>query len=104
LCRTADDGVPPPPVGAPPAQVVPPGAKQIALQIEAHPSLLPSGRQLQVAAIDLTGLRVEIGKNRETFAFIDSFDRLICFSSKILEPLVVSRKITLSRPGSIDSR
>ena len=34
----------------------------------------------------------------------DSFDRSICFSSKILEPLVVSRKITLSRPGSIDSR
>jgi hypothetical protein len=54
--------VPPPPIQAPPTQVVPPGAKQIALQVEPHESLLPSGRRLQVAAADLTGLMIEIAR------------------------------------------
>ena len=54
--------VPPPPIQAPPAQVVPAGAEQIALQVEPHESLLPSGRRLQVAALDLPGLRVEIAR------------------------------------------
>jgi hypothetical protein len=54
--------VPPIPIQAPPTQVVPPGAKHIALQVEPHESLLPSGRRLQVAAADLTGLRVEIAR------------------------------------------
>lgn len=54
--------IPPPPIQAPPATVVPPGAEQIALQVEPHESLLPSGRRLQVAAMDLPGLRIEIAQ------------------------------------------
>eukprot|EP01043_Picozoa_sp_COSAG02_P029214 COSAG02_NODE_1808_length_10843_cov_4.345867_6_plen_284_part_01 len=48
-------------VEAPPQLAPPPGAKMFTLQIEPH-ALVPGGKRLQVAAVDLTGLRVEIGR------------------------------------------
>lgn len=54
--------VPPPPSQAPPPQVIPPGAKHFALQVEPHETLLPTGRRLQIAAVDLAGLTIEIGR------------------------------------------
>ena len=56
-----DDFIPPPPVEAPPQLAPLPGSKIFTLQIEPH-ALVPNGKRLQVAAVDLTGLRVEIGR------------------------------------------